>query len=75
MNRADVAIRLLMQLGTVTNEYIAAHYPHRVYCWRNAVAEAKKILPPGCEIVANMKGEWKNRAYTLKRPQGQLSLI
>ena len=78
-NRADFALNLLKEMGTVTNGYISDNYRERVFCWRNSVAEAKKFLAPGWVIVANIKGrEWRNHSYTLKQvpiEQKQLELV
>jgi len=74
MNRAQFALDLLQKHGTVTMAMIADNWPERVYCFRNSISECKKLLPAGCQIVAHIKGEWKDHAYTLHRPAaGQAS--
>lgn len=76
MNRAEFAKDLLFRMGTVSNGYIADNYREKVFTWRNAISEAKNLLPPGYEIVANIRGrEWRNHSYQLKRvptQQGEL---
>ena len=67
MNRAEFAYDLLRKMGTVTNGYVADHHRDMVFTWRNAVSEAKSILPKGYMIRANIKGRnWRDHSYTLE---------
>lgn len=67
-NRAQFALELLRKHGTVTNGFIADNHREKVYTWRNAVAEAKKLLPKDWIIVADIKGrDWRKHSYTLKQ--------
>lgn len=73
MNRAQIAMNLLMQHGTVTNGYIDQTRIIPPITFRNAISECRKILPAGFEIVTSTKGDWKDHSYTLRRV-GELPL-
>ena len=65
-SRAGFALDLLKRKGTVTNAYIAEYYPTKAYTFRNAIAEAKKLLPQGWIIKADISGAtWEKHSYTL----------
>ena len=67
-NRAEIALELLEKMGTVTNGYIAHTKILPTLTFRNAISEAKALLPVGYKIVANIKGRvWEKHSYSLVR--------
>jgi hypothetical protein len=66
MNRAERAFALLKQRGTIRMGDVAKIDQSEVYCFRNAISEAKKLAAAEGKIISHSYGkEWRDNSYTL----------